>query len=143
MNPSESRYDLMRFRLPLYAPIDGLRHHHNGPPVLHDQSTITCHPCYPDGTCERFRYPLSQSMAFPECPPGRLPYFKLTRLHIGSLALRPAISSLRNLQPLITQTLLLGTTKAYGQLLRRDFNPLDQSPMTAYGQFTYIQDVPR
>jgi hypothetical protein len=38
------------------------------------------------------------------------------------------------LRPLIAQTPLPSATKAYGQLLRRDLNPLDQSPITAYGQ---------
>jgi len=37
------------FGFALYAPIDGLRHHHDGPPALHDQSAVTCHPCYSGG----------------------------------------------------------------------------------------------
>jgi hypothetical protein len=52
---------------------------------------------------------------------------KFTRLHLGSLALRPISLSFRNSQPLITQTQRLRTTKAYGQLLGRDFNPLAKS----------------
>ena len=44
---------------------------------------------------------------------------------MGSLALRPAGLPLGNLRPLITQTPLPGTTEVYGQLLERDFNPLD------------------
>ena len=51
-------------------------------------------------------------------------HIKFTRLHLGSLALRPISSSFRNSRPLITQTPLLRATKAYGQLLGRDFNPL-------------------
>ena len=51
-------------------------------------------------------------------------HIKFTRLHLGSLALRPISSSFRNSRPLITQTPLLRTTKAYGQLLEREFNPL-------------------
>ena len=51
-------------------------------------------------------------------------HIKFTRLHLGSLALRPISLSLRNSRPLIAQTPLLRTTKAYGQLLGRDFNPL-------------------
>ena len=51
-------------------------------------------------------------------------HIKFTRLHLGSLALRPISLSFRNSRPLITQTPLLRTTKAYGQLLGRDFNPL-------------------
>jgi hypothetical protein len=95
-------------------------------------------PATPMESTKRFRYPVSLTMAFPKRPPGRLPHLKLTRLLIGSLTLRPAILPLENLQPLITQPLLPGTTKVYGQLLRRDFNPLDRSPKTAYGQFTYL-----
>jgi hypothetical protein len=95
-------------------------------------------PATPMESTKRFRYPVSLTMAFPKRPPGRLPHLKLTRLLIGSLTLRPAILPLENLQPLITQPLLPGTTKVYGQLLRRDFNPLDRSPKTAYGQYTYL-----
>ena len=38
-----------------------------------------------------------------------------------------------NLRHPITQTPLPGTKKAYGQLLSRDFNPLDIPPITANG----------
>lgn len=47
-----------------------------------------------------------------------------TRLHLGSLALRPAPSSSGHSRPLIAQTPIPSTTEAYGQLLGRDFNPL-------------------
>ncbi len=47
-----------------------------------------------------------------------------TRLRLGSLALRPASLSLRNSRPSITRTPLLRATKANGQFLGRDFNPL-------------------
>ena len=50
---------------------------------------------------------------------------KLTRLHVGSLSLRPAALPIGNLRPLITQTPLPWATKVYGQLLGRDFNPQD------------------
>ena len=49
----------------------------------------------------------------------------LTRLHIGSLSLRPAPLPIGNLQPLVTQTLLPGAKKAYGQFLLKDFNLLE------------------
>jgi len=39
-----------------------------------------------------------------------------------------------NLQPRVTQTLLPGARKVYGQLLSRDFNPQEKQPGTAYGQ---------
>ena len=43
---------------------------------------------------------------------------------MGSLSLRPTSLSFRNLRPSIARTPLLRATKAYGQLLGRDFNPL-------------------
>ena len=58
----------------------------------------------------------------------------VTRLRPGSLALRPAALPLRNLRHPITRTPLPGARKAYGQLLSRDFNPLDIPPITANGQ---------
>jgi len=41
-----ARYD---FGITLYVAVDGLRHHHDGPPVLHDQSAAACRPCYSGG----------------------------------------------------------------------------------------------
>ena len=49
---------------------------------------------------------------------------KFKRLHTIQPSKRPISSSFRNSRPLIAQTPLLRTTKAYGQLLGRDFNPL-------------------
>jgi hypothetical protein len=40
---------------------------------------------------------------------------------------------LKNLRHPIAQTPLLSAKKAYGQLLSRDFNPLDIPPITANG----------
>jgi hypothetical protein len=57
--------------------------------------------------------------------------FSVTRLRPGSLALRPAALPLKNLRHPIAQTPLLSAKKAYGQLLSRDFNPLDIPPITA------------
>ena len=51
---------------------------------------------------------------------------KFTRPLLGSLALRPASLSFRNSRPSISRTPLLRATKAYGQFLGRDFNPLAQ-----------------
>jgi hypothetical protein len=48
-----------------------------------------------------------------------------TRLLMGSLALRPAILLFGNSRPRVTTTPLPHATKVYGQLLGRDFNPLD------------------
>ena len=49
-----------------------------------------------------------------------------------SLALRPAISPLQNLQHPITQMLLCGATEMNGKFLGQDFNLLDRLPVTAY-----------
>ena len=51
-------------------------------------------------------------------------HIKFTRLHTVQPSKRPISLSFRNSRPLIAQTPLLRTTKAYGQLLGRDFNPL-------------------
>jgi predicted transposase YbfD/YdcC len=48
-----------------------------------------------------------------------------TRLLIGSLSLRPALLLFGNSRPRVTTTPLPHATGAYGQLPRRDFNPLD------------------
>ena len=48
-----------------------------------------------------------------------------TRLLIGSLALRPALLRFGNSRPRVTTAPLPLATKAHGQLLGRDFNPLD------------------
>ena len=48
-----------------------------------------------------------------------------TRLLIGSLALRPALLLFGNSRPRVTTTPLPHATGAYGQLPRRDLNPLD------------------
>jgi hypothetical protein len=71
-----------------------------------------------------FHYQHTNTTAFPIQTRGVGNHIKFTRLHLGSLALRPISSSFRNSRPLIAQTPLLRTTKAYGQLLGRDFNPL-------------------
>src|SRR3989338_419130 len=48
-----------------------------------------------------------------------------TRLRVGSLALRPALLLFGNSRPRVTATPLPHATGAHGQLLGRDFNPLD------------------
>ena len=81
-------------------------------------------PATPRDMMIRFRSLKSSSTAFPLCPQGQHLHFKLTRLHIGSLALRSAVLPRGNLQPLITQTLLPWTKEVYEQFLLRDFNPI-------------------
>jgi len=49
-----------------------------------------------------------------------------------SLALRPAISPLQNLQHPITQILLCGATEMNGEFLGQDFNLLDRLLVTVY-----------
>jgi hypothetical protein len=44
---------------------------------------------------------------------------------MGSFSLRPALLLLGNSRPRVTTTPLPHATGAYGQLPRRDFNPLD------------------
>ena len=81
-------------------------------------------PATPKDLMIRFRCLESSTTAFPLCPQGQHLHFKLTRLHIGSLALRSAVLPRGNLQPLITQTLLPWTKEVYEQFLLRDFNPI-------------------
>ena len=81
-------------------------------------------PATPRDLMIRFRCLESSTTAFPLCPLGQHLHFKLTRLHIGSLALRSAVLPRGNLQPLITQTLLPWTKEVYEQFLLRDFNPI-------------------
>ena len=52
----------------------------------------------------------------------------MTRLHVGSLALRPVILPMGNLQPLVTQKLLPGAKEVYGQPPMLDFNQLELQP---------------
>lgn len=68
---------------------------------------------------------------------------KFTRLHLGSLALRPISLPVRNSRPLITQMPLLRAIKAYGQLLERDFNPLAKSLLLRTSDPRYARVVTR
>jgi hypothetical protein len=130
MNPSDSRYGLPRFRF-LIRVSRWSPHHRNGPPVLHDLSSTTCHPCYPGSRCALLPLFQRTSSGLPLSNRGSASPIFVTRLRLGSLALRPAALPLGNLRPPITRTPLPGARKAYGQLLSRDFNPLDKSPITA------------
>jgi hypothetical protein len=49
----------------------------------------------------------------------------LTRLLVGSLALRPALLLFENSRPRVATTPLSHATEVYGQLPGRDLNPLD------------------
>ena len=98
-------------------------------------------PPTPEDPMSRFRYLVSSAAAFPSWPKGR--HLQLSDEATSRFACATACSfALGNSQPLITQTLLPGANKANEQHLMRDFNPLDKSPITAYGQafhFTFEQ----
>jgi len=69
---------------------------------------------------------ISASIQWPSPSDHRVGYSTLlTRLHVGSLALRPALLLFGNSRHWITPALLPHATGAYGQLPGRDFNPLD------------------
>jgi len=98
-----------------------LRHHRTGSPALHCSSATTCRPCYPG----RFRKPLPFSTftdnGLPHTSTGSASPTLLTRLHIGSLTLRPVALPIGNSRPPVTRTPLPWATRAYGQLPGRDF----------------------
>ena len=50
MNPSDSRYGLLRFRF-LIRNSRWPPHHRNGSPALGNKSSRTCRPCYPGSRC--------------------------------------------------------------------------------------------
>ena len=124
MNPSDSRYGLLRFRF-LIRDSRWPPHRRNGSPALGNKSSRTCRPCYP----ERKRTPLPlfrhSSYGLPLTSTGSPSPVFVTRLHVGSLSLRPALLLFGNSRPRVTTTPLPHATEAYGQLPGRDFNPLD------------------
>src|SRR3989338_6616334 len=61
-----------------------------------------------------------------------------TRLRVGSLALRPALLLFGNSRPRVTATPLPHATGAHGQLLGRDFNPLDLLLLLRTARFEFI-----
>jgi len=124
MNPSDSRHGPSCFRYLIHygrwPP-----HHHNGSPALGNKSAKTCRPCYPERKwmpLPFFKHPAS---GLPLVSTGSASPNRFTRLRIGSLALRPAFLLFGNSRPCVTTTPLPHTTRAYGQLPGRDFNPLD------------------
>jgi len=68
---------------------------------------------------------------FPTKSKGQHPCL-VNEANTDSLALRPAILPLQNLQHPITQMLLCGATEMNGKFLGQDFNLLDRLPVTAY-----------
>ena len=61
-------------------------------------------PSTPEDCKGCFRYPIPRTTTFPMCPLGRYLQMSLTRLHPGSLSLRPAALPIGNLRPLVTKT---------------------------------------
>ncbi len=100
-------------------------HHGHGPPALHRLSAAACHPCYPGRRHRPLPFSKSMPIGLPHLTRGSASPLKVSRLHVGSLPLRPAASPFGNLRPLITQAPLPRATKVTGQFLGRDFNPLD------------------
>ena len=87
------------FGLPYTRQLMPLRHHRGGSPALRCSSSTACHPCYP-GRSQR-PLPLSEplSIGLPHLSTGSASSNSLTRLHLGSLALRPAALPIGNLRP--------------------------------------------
>ena len=124
MNPSDSHCALLRFRFLIrssrWPPHPTKRVSSTGqcvflsmPSLLPRESTratsvLTAHAHRPS--------PFDHRVGFSN---------SFTRLLMGSLALRPAHLLFGNSRPQITPAPLPHATKAYGQLLGRDFNPLD------------------
>ena len=89
MNPSDSRYGPPRFRF-LIRVSQWPPHHRNGSPVLHGISSTTCHPCYPESRWTPLPLFQRPSSGLPLQDTGSASPFSVTRLRLGSLALRPA-----------------------------------------------------
>jgi hypothetical protein len=124
MNPSDSRYGLLRFRF-LIRNSRWSPHHRNGSPALANKSSRTCRPLLPRKSMDATSV-ISASIQRPSPSDHRVGSSNsFTRLRVGSLALRPALLLFGNSRPRVTTTPLPHTTKAYGQFLGRDFNPLD------------------
>jgi hypothetical protein len=121
------------FSFPYTHQLMTLYHHHEGSPALDCLSSATCRPCYPGRSSRPIPLYLSECVGLPLTSTGSASPSLLTRLLLGSLALRPAALPSGNLRPLITQTPLPCATGVYGQFPGRDFNPLDKSVVTANG----------
>jgi hypothetical protein len=126
MDPSDSQCSPVRFRFLIRAgycssciTAPGLQHC----TVYLPQHAI---PATPEDPNDRFRSPGLRVSAFPNRPLGRHLHLLITRLHLGSLALRPAALPAGNLRPSVTRTPLPLATRVHGQLPGRDSNPQDR-----------------
>ena len=88
-------------------------------------SSATCRPCYPGRLHQAASVLLACDIGLPHLSTGSASPLGLTRLHTGSLALRPAALPIGNLRPPVARTPLPCATGVYGQLPGRNFNPLD------------------
>lgn len=124
MNPSDSRSGPLRFRCLIpsgrWPPHPQKRVSSTGQSVFHNM------PFLLPRESTRTTSVVSARVQRPSPSDHRVGFStSFTRLLIGSLALRPAILLFGNSRPRITPAPLPHATKAYGQLLGRDFNPLD------------------
>ena len=119
---------------PYTPPLTALTCHRRGSPALGPINFHHMPPLLPRKT-RRDALVVSSRHQRPSPTVQRVGVFALfTRLHPGSLALRPAVLHPRNSRPPVTRTPLRDTTKVYEQLLRRDSNPQVNQPVTAYSQ---------
>ena len=115
-----------------------LSHHGIGSPALDRLSSVACHPCYPGRKHPLLPFSQRMSTGLPHLTTGSASPSVVTRLPVGSLALRPATSPCGNLRPLIAQTPLPRATQSYGQFLGRDFNPQDKRLLLRTVRPTYL-----
>jgi hypothetical protein len=123
MRPSDFHNDPLRFRYLIRSSRRPPRHRYGSPATsqFNFRYMPTLLPRWFTGMASIINIPILRPSLYGHEVGNHI---KFTRLHLGSLALRPISLSFRNSRPLIAQTPLLRTTKAYGQLLGRDFNPL-------------------
>jgi hypothetical protein len=120
--------------LPYTSPLAALTCHRTGSPALGPINFHHMPPLLPRKT-RWDALVFSSHQQRPSPSDHRVGIFDfVTRLPLGSLALRPAVLHAWNSRPSVTRTPLQGTTKVYEQLLRRDLNPQVNQPVTAYGQ---------
>ena len=103
-----------------------LSHHGIGSPALDRLSSAACRPCYPGRSHPPLPFSQRMSSGLPQLTRGSDSPTRVTRLPVGSLALRLAPSPCGNLRPLIAQPPISRATQTYAQLLGRDFNPQDK-----------------
>ena len=124
MNPSDSRFALLRFRLLIrnsrWPPHPTKRVSSTGQCVFLNMPSLLPRESTRATSVRTARArrpsPFDHRVGFSN---------SFTRLLIGSFALRPAHLLLGNSRPQIAPTPLPHATKVYGQLLGRNFNPLD------------------